>query len=151
MWPWNGRHIRFWGFTVLGVAVALVVLGLLPWVVTTDISLALTMAASIVILGWLAWAIGTGRAGLRRWEPTARRQRRLERRAAARAQAAALTQQQRLDAALSHGPYRPETAEPPASDERARARQELLEATEQHGGLSPQARAAAERAKRHHG
>jgi hypothetical protein len=149
MRPWNGRPIRFWGLAFLGVAVALVVLGLLPWTVTADVSLALTMVVSIVILGWLAWAIGTGRVGLRRWEPTARRQRRLERRAAARAQAEALIQQQRLQAALSHGPYRAETAEPPAADERARARQELLEAIERHGGLSPQARAAAERARRH--
>jgi hypothetical protein len=34
------------------------------------------------------------------------------------------------------------------TDEQARARQELLEAAERYGGLSPQARAAAEQVKR---
>ena len=144
----DGRRSGLWGWVFLGLAVALVVLGLLPWALTTDICLAATMVVFIAILGWLAWVVGTGRVGLWRWEPTARRQRRLDRRAAVRE---ALTEQQRLQAARSHGPYRPQTAEPPAADERARARQELLEAIERHGGLSPQARAAAEKAKRHRG
>ena len=47
---------------------------------------------------------------------------------------------------LLHGPYRPQPGPPP--DEQARARQELLEAAERYGSLSPQARAAAEKVKR---
>jgi hypothetical protein len=149
MWPWNGRHIRLWGFTFLGIAFALLVLGLIPgWGLTAEISLAGIALVSILYLCWLAWALATGRVGLIHGTPTARRRRRLERRAAARAQAEALVQQQRLDTALSHGPYRSEPGVPPASDERARARQEMLEAVERYGGLSPQARVAAEKAKR---
>jgi hypothetical protein len=150
MWPWNGRHVRAWGFTLFGVAVALFVLGLVPGTVPTEIALTATMVICFVILCGVVWGIATGRVGLRRWEPTPRRQRRLERRAVARAQAEALVQQQRLDAALSHGRYRPEPP-PPVLDERAAARQELLDAAERYGSLSPQARAAAEKAKRARG
>ena len=120
MWPFNGPHMRFWGFTFLGVAFVLFVLGLIPgWGITADISFIGIAVLSIWFLGWLAWALVTGRVGLIHGEPTARRQRRLERQAAARAQADALVQQQRLEAALSHGPYRPKNWVPPASDERA--------------------------------
>jgi hypothetical protein len=148
MWPWNTRRPRFWGLVLLGAAVALWLLGLVPgWGLAAAISFVGIAVLGLVYLGWLAWAVATGRVGLIRGDPTARRQRRLARRAAARAQAETLVQQQRLDAALSHGPYRPQTP-PQASDERARARQELLEAAEEYGGLSPQAQAAADKAKR---
>jgi hypothetical protein len=148
MWPSSTRHARLWGLGVLGVAAALFVLGLVPgWGLAAAISFVGVAALGLIYLGWLAWAVATGRVGLLHGEPTARRQRRLGRRSAARAQAEARVQQQRLEAALSHGPYRPETAAP-ASGERARARQELLEAAEEHGGLSPQARAAADKARR---
>jgi hypothetical protein len=149
MWPFNGRHARFWGFTFFGIAMALLVLGLIPgWGITAVISIAGIAVLSIWFLCWLAWALVTGRVGLIHGQPTARRQRRLERRAAAQAQAQALVQQERLEAALSHGPYRPETGVPSVSDDQARARQELLDTVERHGALSPQARAAAEKAKR---
>jgi hypothetical protein len=46
------------------------------------------------------------RARRRRLRGAARRQPRLERRAARAARADAMVQQQRLEAALSHGPYR---------------------------------------------
>jgi hypothetical protein len=145
---WSGRRLRPRDSVLLGAVVALFVLWLLPWALTTEISLALNMVVGIVILGWLAWAMITRRIGLLHWVPS---QPVGKRAATRRARLEAMAQQQRLGAALSHGPYRAETAEAPASDERARARQELLEAIERHGGLSPQARAAAERAKRHRG
>jgi hypothetical protein len=149
MWPFNGRHARFWGFTFFGIAMALLVLGLIPgWGITAEISFVGIAVLSIWFLSWLVWAMVTGRVGLIHDRPTARRQRRLERRAAARAQAEALVQQERLEAALQHGPYRSDTSVPPDSGERARARRELLDAVERHGALSPQARAAAENAKR---
>jgi hypothetical protein len=120
MWP-NIRHVRFWGLTFFGIAVALFVLGLVPgWGVAAEISFVGTAVLAICYLCWLAWALVSGRVGLIHWGPTARRRRRLQRRAAARARADALVQQQRLDAALSHGPYRPDHPYPvpPASDER---------------------------------
>ena len=58
--------------------------------------------------------------------------------------AAAILREQRLAAALSRGPYRP--SPPPAgADPDARRRHELLDAVEKHGGISPEARAAADK------
>jgi hypothetical protein len=73
------------------------------------------MVVGAAWLGYLAWALATGRGGLAHWAPTARRQRRLDRHAAEAARADALVQQQRLEAALSHGPYRPQAGSPPGS------------------------------------
>jgi hypothetical protein len=143
MWPWNSRRVRLWGWVLAGVAIVLFLLPLAPGALPTEIAVSASMVIGFVGLCGLVWAIATGRVGLWRWQPSKRR---LERRAAARAQADALVQQQRLDAALSHGSYRPEP--PPAPDEQARARQELLEAAERYGSLSPQARAAAEKVRR---
>jgi hypothetical protein len=151
MWPWNTRHGQFWGLTTLGVVVALFTLGLAPgWGLTFQIAVVGNSVIAIVFLCSLGWQLATGRIGLLSWHPTARRQGRFERRAAARARADALVQQQRLGEAMSHGSYSPRSA-PPASGERTRARQELLDAIEHHGGLSPQARAAAEKVKRARG
>lgn len=57
-----------------------------------------------VYLCYLVWAMATGRIGVIHWAPTARRQGRLGARAAAEQ---ARLEQQRLDAALSYGSYRP--------------------------------------------
>jgi hypothetical protein len=95
MWPWNGRHIRLWGFILLGIAVALLLLGLVPgWGLTAEIDFVAGSLVAIAFLCWLAWQVATGRMGLIHGEPTTRRRRRLDRRAAARARAEALTQQQ---------------------------------------------------------
>jgi hypothetical protein len=150
----SDRHRRLRDVMLAGGAAAFLLLEITAigsgWPPAVEIGVLLGMALNFATLCWLVWAMATGRIGVAHWTP-ARQPRWLERRAAARARAEALTQQQRLEAALSHGPYRPGTAEPPASDGRARARQELLEAVERHGGLSPQARAAAEKAKRYPG
>jgi hypothetical protein len=69
-------------------------------------------------------------------------------RLARRESAAAAMREQRLAAALSHGPYQP--PEPPADvDQGAQRRRDLLDAVEKHGGLSPEARAAAAKIARH--
>ena len=66
------------------------------------------------------------------------------RRVARQERAAAVLRGQRLAAALSRGPYRP--SPPPAgADPDARRRHELLDAVEKHGGISPEARAAADK------
>jgi hypothetical protein len=113
------------------------------WPPAADIVVLLGIVLNLAALCWLIWAMATRRIGVTHWAP-ARQQRSTG--AKRRARAEAMTQQQRLDTALSHGPYRPEPAPPP--DQQARARQELLEAAERYGSLSPQARAAAERVKR---
>ena len=66
------------------------------------------------------------------------------RRLARQERAAAAVREQRLAAALSRGPWRPS---PPSADTDpdARRRRELLDAVEKHGGLSPEARAAADK------
>jgi hypothetical protein len=64
------------------------------WGLTAEISFVGTALVAIVYLCWLVWAVVTGRVGLIHGEPTTRRRRRLDRRAAARARAEALTQQQ---------------------------------------------------------
>jgi hypothetical protein len=85
MWPRNGRHARRWGFAGLGVAVALFVLGLVPgWGVADEIDFVAGALVAIAFLGMLSWQVATGRMGLIHPQPTARRQRRLERRAAGR-------------------------------------------------------------------
>jgi hypothetical protein len=118
--------------SVLVVAVPLLILALIDISEPGRIALLLLfMALGLVRLGYLCWQLATGRYH------TARRLARAE----------TLARRQRLETALSHGPYRSETAAPPASDARAQTRQELLKAIEQHGGLSPQARAAAEKAR----
>jgi hypothetical protein len=145
----SDRHRRFRDVILvaggIGLPLLLIVAGGAGWPPAVVIAVVLSMVVNLATLCWLAWAVITRRVGLLHWVPN----RPVGKRAAARrAQAEATAQQQRLEAALSHGRYRAETAEPPASDELTRARQELLEAIERHGGLSPQARAAAERAKR---
>jgi hypothetical protein len=129
-------RVRTVTISVLVIAVPLLILVLIdlsePGRITV---LLLAMAFGLVRLGYLCWQLVTGRYR------TARRQ----------AQAEAMTRQRRLETALGHGPYRPETGPPPAADQQARTRQELLDAVERHGGLSPEARAAAEKAKRHLG
>jgi hypothetical protein len=93
-----------------------------PWGV--PVAALLSMVLGVASLCHIGWA-------------SARR-----RRVARQERAAATARQQRLAAALSRGPWRPS---PPSAgtDPDARRRRELLDAVEQHGGLSPEARAAA--------
>jgi hypothetical protein len=142
------RLRRFLGIIVACVVIAVFALWLAPgWGLTAEICFMVTMVAGAAWLLYLAWALATGRVGLIHWAPTARRQRALERRAADVARADAVVQQQRLEAALSRGPYRPQAESGPD----AQARRVLLEAVERYGGLSPEARAAAEKVRRHSG
>src|ERR1700729_1823823 len=148
----NSRHRRIRDVIVVGVVIAVFALWLAPgWGLTAEIYFVITMVVGITWLGYLAWALATGRVGLNHWAPTARRQHRLERRAAEVARADALVQRQRLEAALSHGPYKPKAGSAPGSDPDAQARRVLLQAVERYGGLSPEARAAAEKVRRHSG
>jgi hypothetical protein len=71
------------------------------------------------------------------------RRRRLVRQAGAEA----AVREQRLAAALSR-PYRP-SPQPAAADPGAQRRRDLLDAVEEHGGLSPEARAAAAEITKH--
>jgi hypothetical protein len=71
------------------------------------------------------------------------RRRRLVRQALAEA----ALREQRLAAALSRGPYQP--SPPPAADPDAKRRRDLLDMVDKHGGLSPEARAAAAEITRH--
>jgi hypothetical protein len=70
------------------------------------------------------------------------------RRLVGRAVAEAEVREQRLAAALSRGPRRP-SPQPAAADPGAQRRRDLLDAVEEHGGLSPEARAAAAEITRH--
>jgi threonine/homoserine/homoserine lactone efflux protein len=120
MSPLSSRHSsrprRILDLTVVGVIIAVFALWLVPgWGLTAEIFFVITMVVGAAWLGYLAWALATGRAGLNHWAPAARRQRRLERHAAKVARAHALVQQQRLAAALSHGPYQPHAGSPPGS------------------------------------
>ena len=72
------------------------------------------------------------------------RRRRLVRQAVAEA----AVREQRLAAALRRGPYRP-SPQPAAADPGAQRRRDLLDAVEEHGGLSREARAAAAAITRH--
>jgi hypothetical protein len=86
MWPVNGRPVRRSGLICLGVAVALFVLGLVPgWGIAAEIGFVAGALVASAFLGVLAWQVATGRIGLIHADPTARRRRRLERRAAERA------------------------------------------------------------------
>jgi hypothetical protein len=146
----SDRHRRLRDVTLAGGVVAFLLLQIVAigsgWPAAVDIVVLLAMVLNFATLCWLIWAMATGRIGLTHWTPARDRRRVGARR---RARAEAMAQQQRLDAALSHGPYRARPAPPP--DEQARARQELLEAAERYGGLSAQARAAAEKVKRFSG
>jgi hypothetical protein len=85
MWPFNGRHARRNGFIALGAAVALFVLGLVPgWGIAAQIDFVAGALVALTFLGVLSWQVATGRIGLIHLQPTARRRRRLERRAAGR-------------------------------------------------------------------
>jgi hypothetical protein len=146
MRPLSGRARRMRDAVALAVVIAVLALWLTSgWGLTAEICFAITVVVCTAWLGYLAWALATGRVGLSHWQPTARRQRRLEHRAA---EADAAARQQRLDAALGRGPYRPQAASPADEGPAAQARRELLAAVEQYGGLSPQARAAAEKIRR---
>lgn len=148
MSPPQGRPSRLKLVTVvvLAAVAVLVILGLIgSWEPSAIAYSVITLVGGFVYLCYLIWEIATGRVGLIHWTPTARRQRRLGRRVAARDEAA---QQDRLDAALSHGAYQPQARVAPEADPVDQARRELLEAAERHGSLSPEARAAAEKIKR---
>jgi hypothetical protein len=149
MSPADGRppsRLKIATITVLAIVALLVILALIgSWAPSAIAYTVIILVAGFAYLCYLIWEIVTGRIGLWHWQPTARRQRRLARRAAGEGQAA---RQERLDAALSHGAYQPQGPGPAAADPVARARAELLEAAERHGSLSPEARAAAEKVKR---
>jgi hypothetical protein len=121
------------------------------WQPSAIVFFVLNFVLSFLYLCYLIWEIATGRVGLIDWKPTARRRQRLARREAMAKQRRLEIEQQRLEAALSRGPYRPQADFRAADDERARARHELLEAVERYGGLSPQARVAADKVKRYRG
>jgi hypothetical protein len=76
----------------------------LPWESAVVAYLVVWMVLAGVYLAYLVWAMAAGRIGVIHWAPTARRQRRLAARAAAQE---ARLEQQRLDAAMSYGSYRP--------------------------------------------
>lgn len=147
----TNRHRRLRDVMLAGGVVALISLRLVAigsgWPPAVDIAVLLGLVVNVATLCWLVWAMATRRIGLSHWTPSQQQHQIGAKRIAARRARAEAMKQQRLEAALSHGSYRPEPTVPPGSDELARARQELLEAIERHGGLSPQARAAAEKAK----
>jgi hypothetical protein len=101
--------------TAVIVAALPVVAGLvvLPWESAVVVFLVVWMVLGGVYLLYLFWAMATGRVGVIRWAPTARRQRRLAARAATRQ---ARLEQQRLDAAMSYGSYRPTAGRAPDRD-----------------------------------
>lgn len=106
----SSRHRRIRDVIVLGVVLAVAALWLAPgWGLTAEIYFVITMVVGASWLGYLAWALVTGRVGMNHWVPTARRQRRLDRHAAEVAREDATVQQQRLETALSHGAYRPQS------------------------------------------
>jgi len=73
------------------------------WEPTAIALVIVDVVGGIVYLCYLAWAIATGRVGILHRAPTARRQRRLSASAAEETR----LQQQRLDAAMAYGSYRP--------------------------------------------
>jgi hypothetical protein len=91
---------------VAGVAV-------LPWESAVVVFLVAWMVLAGAYLSYLFWAMATGRVGVIRWAPTARRQRRLAARAAVQE---ARLEQQRIDAAMSYGSYRPTAGRAQDSD-----------------------------------
>jgi hypothetical protein len=145
----SDRHRRLRDVMIAGGVVAFFLLELTAagsgWPAAVDVVVLLGMVLNVAALCWLIWAMATRRIGVTHWAPARQESRMGARR---RARAEAMAQQQRLDAALSHGPYRPQSRPDPPPGEQARARQELLEAAEQYGSTSPQARAAAEKVRR---
>jgi hypothetical protein len=97
-WP---RHRTVVIVSALPAIAGLVVL---PWESAEDAFLVVWMVLAGAYLCYLFWAMATGRVGVIHWAPTARRQRRLTARAATKE---ARLEQQRLDAAMSYGSYRP--------------------------------------------
>ncbi len=90
--------------TAVIVAALVVVAGLvvLPWESATDVFIFVFMVLGGVYLLYLVWAMATGRVGMIHRAAAPRR--RLAARAASRE---ARLEQQRLDAAMSYGSYRP--------------------------------------------
>ena len=123
MRPLLGRRRRLRDATIIGGVVAVLALGLVPgWGLPAEIFFVIIMAAELAILCYWLWQLGTGRVGLTHPAPTARRRRRLERQAAEEAQARAMIEQQRLEEALSHGPYPLQPIISPESEQEANAR-----------------------------
>jgi hypothetical protein len=89
---------------ILGVLPVIAGLVVLPWESAVVAFLVVWMVLGGAYLVYLVWAIATGRIGVIHWAPTARRQRRVTARAAIQE---ARLEQQRLDAAMSYGSYRP--------------------------------------------
>jgi hypothetical protein len=88
-------------------------LAVLPWESAVVGYFVVWMVVAGAYLLYLFWAMATGRVGVIHWAPTARRQRRLSARAAA---AEERLEQQRLDAAMSYGSYRPTAGRAQDSD-----------------------------------
>lgn len=97
-WPHHRTAVIL---AALPVVAGLVVL---PWESAVVVYLVVLMVLGGGYLLYLFWAMATGRVGVIHWAPTARRQRRLAARAATQE---ARLEQQRLDAAMSYGSYRP--------------------------------------------
>jgi len=96
------RHHR--SAAIVGaLAVILLLVAANSWEPTAIALVIVDVVGGIVYLCYLVWAIATGRVGILHQRPTARRQRRLS----ASAVEEARLQQQRLDAAMSYGSYRP--------------------------------------------
>jgi len=100
---------------IAGALLVIVLLAVTVWKPWTHAFVVAVMVVSIVWLGYLIWAIVTGRIGILHWAPTARRQRRLA--GGASAEQARL-EQQRLDAAMSYGSYRPTAGRAQNRDQR---------------------------------
>jgi hypothetical protein len=113
----SGRRTARWPHhrTAVIVAALPVVAGLAvqPWESAVVVFLVVWLVLAGAYLLYLFWAMATGRVGVIHWAPTARRQRRLAARAAA---AEARLEQQRLDAAMSYGSYRPTAGRAQDSD-----------------------------------
>jgi hypothetical protein len=89
---------------LLGALPLVAGLAVLPWESAVNAYLVVWLVLGGAYLLYLLWAMATGRVGMIHWAPTARRQRRLAARAATEE---ARLEQQRLDAAMSYGSYRP--------------------------------------------
>jgi threonine/homoserine/homoserine lactone efflux protein len=91
MSPPQGRpsRLKLVTIVVLATVAVLVILGLIgSWEPSAIAYSVITLVGGFVYLCYLIWEIATGRVGLIHWTPTARRQRRLARRVAARDEAA---------------------------------------------------------------
>jgi hypothetical protein len=89
---------------IIAAVPAVAGLAVLPWESAVVAYLVVWMVLAGAYLLYLLWAMVTGRLGVIHWAPTARRQRRLAARAATKE---ARLEQQRMDAAMSYGSYRP--------------------------------------------